>query len=141
MLIALDHGNKQCKLVRSEPFISGLTESEVQPFGMDVLKYHDKYYQISDRRIPYRRDKTEDDRFFILTLFGIANEIEANGAYIPGIIRVQLAVGLPPAHYGAQNKKFIQYFPGGAWSALHTVARPIPSVSTIWPAILSPMRQ
>ena len=85
MLIALDHGNKQCKLVRSEPFIS-------------------------DQRIPYRRDKTEDDRFFILTLFGIANEIEATGSYVPGIIRVQLAVGLPPAHYGAQHEKFIQYF-------------------------------
>ena len=110
MLIAMDHGNKQTKLVRSEPFISGLSESEVRPFGADVLKYGDKYYQISDQRIPYRRDKTEDDRFFILTLFGIAKEIEATGAYTPGIIRVQLAVGLPPAHYGAQSKKFIQYF-------------------------------
>ena len=110
MLIAMDHGNKQCKLVRSEPFISGLSESEVQPFGTDVLKYRDKYYQISDQRIPYRRDKTEDDRFFILTLFGIANEIEATRAYVPGIIRVQLAVGLPPAHYGAQHEKFVQYF-------------------------------
>ena len=110
MLIAMDHGNKQCKLVRSAPFISGLTESEVRPFGPDVLKYKEKYYQISGQRIPYRRDKTEDDRFFILTLFGIAKEIEATGAYTPGIIRVQLAVGLPPAHYGAQNEKFIQYF-------------------------------
>ena len=110
MLIAMDHGNKQMKLVRSEPFISGLSESEVQPFGTDVLKCGDKYYQISDQRIPYRRDKTEDDRFFVLTLFGIAKEIEATGAYSPGIIRVQLAVGLPPAHYGAQNEKFVQYF-------------------------------
>lgn len=112
MLIAMDHGNKQTKLVRSEPFISGLQESEVRPFGADVLKYKDKYYQISDRRIPYRRDKTEDDRFFILTLFGIANEIEAAGAYVPSIIRVQLAVGLPPAHYGAQNEAFTRYFAG-----------------------------
>lgn len=110
MLIAADHGNKQMKLVRSEPFISGLSESEVRPFGANVLKYGDKYYQISDQRIPYHRDKTEDDRFFILTLFGIANEIEAAGAYIPGIVRVQLAVGLPPAHYGAQCQKFIGYF-------------------------------
>lgn len=112
MLIAIDHGNKQMKLVRSEPFISGLLESEVRPFGADVLKYKEKYYQISDQRIPYRRDKTEDDRFFILTLFGIANEIKATGAYIPGVMRVQLAVGLPPAHYGAQNRAFIQYFSG-----------------------------
>lgn len=110
MLIAADHGNKQMKLVRSEPFISGLSESEVRPFGANVLKYGDKYYQISDQRIPYRRDKTEDDRFFILTLFGIANEIEAAGAYVPGIMRIQLAVGLPPAHYGAQCQKFIGYF-------------------------------
>ena len=43
--------------MRSKPFISGLTESEVQAFGMDVLKYKDKYYQISDQRIPYRWDK------------------------------------------------------------------------------------
>lgn len=28
------------------------------------------------------------------------------------IMRVQLAVGLPPAHYGAQHKKFISYFTG-----------------------------
>ena len=110
MLIAADHGNKQMKLVRSEPFISGLSESEVRPFGANVLKYGDKYYQISDQRIPYRRDKTEDDRFFILTLFGIANEIEAAGAYVPGIMRVQLAVGLPPAHYGAQCEAFTKYF-------------------------------
>ena len=110
MLIAADHGNKQMKLVRSEPFISGLTESEVRPFGANVLKYGDKYYQISDQRIPYRRDKTEDDRFFVLTLSGIANEIEAAGAYTPGIMRIQLAVGLPPAHYGSQYQKFIGYF-------------------------------
>ena len=75
MLIAIDHGNKLVKLVRSEPFISGLSESEVQPFGTDVLKYGDKYYQISDQRIPYHRDKTEDERFWILTLFAIAYEI------------------------------------------------------------------
>ena len=110
MLIAIDHGNKQTKLVRSEPFISGLSESEVQPFGSDVLKYREKYYQISGQRIPYHRDKTEDDRFFILTLFGIAKEIEAAGAYVPGLSRVQRAVGLPPAHYGAQSEKFAQYF-------------------------------
>ena len=112
MLIAIDHGNKQTKLVRSEPFISGLSESEVRPFGSDVLTYQEKYYQISDQRIPYRRDKTEDDRFFILTLFGIAREIEANNAYVPGIMRVQLAVGLPPAHYGAQHAAFTRYFSG-----------------------------
>lgn len=110
MLIAIDHGNKQVKTVHCAPFTSGLAESEVQPFGKDFLQYRDRYYLISDRRIPYRRDKTEDDRFFILTLFAVANEIEAAGVYTPNLMRVQLAVGLPPAHYGAQRKAFLQYF-------------------------------
>ena len=39
MLIAIDNGNRLVKGIHFEPFISGLTESEVQPFGKDVLKY------------------------------------------------------------------------------------------------------
>ena len=45
-------------------------------------------------------------------MFGIAKEIEAQGGYYPGIIRIQLAVGLPPAHYGAQYEAFTRYFSG-----------------------------
>ncbi len=41
MLIAIDHGNRLCKGANIEPFISGLTESEVEPFGANVLKYRD----------------------------------------------------------------------------------------------------
>ena len=112
MLIAIDHGNKSVKLPRGDPFVSGLVESEVAPFGKDVLKYRGRYYQLSDHRIPYHRDKTEDERFFILTLFAIAREINAAGRYTAGTIQVQLAVGLPPAHFGAQHQAFTSYFPG-----------------------------
>lgn len=112
MLISIDHGNKQIKTIHCVPFTSGLTESDVRPYGKDVVKYRGKYYQISDQRIPYHRDKTEDDRFFILTLFAIAGEIEATESYTSSIIRVRLAVGLPPAHYGAQRKAFLRYFSG-----------------------------
>ena len=116
MLIAIDHGNKSVKLPRGDPFVSGLVESEVAPFGKDVLKYRGRYYQLSDHRIPYHRDKTEDERFFILTLFAIAREINreinAAGRYTAGTIQVQLAVGLPPAHFGAQYQAFTSYFLG-----------------------------
>lgn len=112
MLIAIDHGNKSVKLPRGDPFISGLVESEVAPFGKDVLKYRGRYYQLSDHRIPYRRDKTEDERFFVLTLFAIAREINAARQYTAGTIQVQLAVGLPPAHFGAQHQAFTSYFLG-----------------------------
>lgn len=110
MLISIDHGNKQIKTINCEPFTSGLLESDVQPFGKDIMKFKGKYYQLTDQRIPYRRDKTEDERFFILSLFAIANEIEAAGSYHPGVHRIQLAVGLPPAHYGAQHLNFTHYF-------------------------------
>ena len=110
MLIAIDHGNKQIKTINCEPFTSGLLESDTQPFGKDVLMYKGKYYQVTDQRIPYRKDKTEDERFFILTLFAIAGEIEEQGFFHPGVMRVQLAVGLPPAYYGTHYQSFIRYF-------------------------------
>ena len=122
MLIAIDHGNKSVKLPRGDPFVSGLVESEVAPFGKDVLKYRGRYYQLSDHRIPYHRDKTEDERFFILTLFAIAREINAAGRYTAGTIQVQLAVGLPPAHFGAQYQATsvhsIRHSPAISWAGV-----------------------
>ncbi len=110
MLISVDHGNKLIKILHHPPFTSGLQESDVPPFGGETLKYQEKYYTLSEKRIPYHRDKTEDERFFILTLFAIAYEVEAAGAYSQNVIRVQLAVGLPPAHYGSQCEAFTKYF-------------------------------
>ena len=110
MLIGIDHGNRSVKLARVEPFICGLDTKESQPYGSDYLEYKGRYYLLSDNRIPYHRDKSEDDRFFILTLFGIAKEIEKSGKYHTGVIPVQLAIGLPPAFYGAQKRSFINYF-------------------------------
>ena len=113
MLIAVDHGNKQIKTVHGQPFTSGLRESLTQPLGDMVIQYGGRYYSLLDERIPYRRDKTEDERFFILTLFAIAREIEKRGAYVPNtVMQIQLAVGLPPAHYGAQYERFERYFAG-----------------------------
>lgn len=75
MLISIDHGNKQIKTVH-KTFTSGLCESNTRPpFGGDVLFYNGKYYTLSDQRIPYMRDKTADERFFILTLFAIGFEL------------------------------------------------------------------
>ena len=112
MLIAIDHGNKQMKTIHCLPFVSGLAESITRPFGSNILEYQDKFYTLSNQRIPYKRDKTEDDRFFILTLFGIAEELHMEEKYGEEVVHVSLAVGLPPAHYGAQSQAFIRYFSG-----------------------------
>jgi len=113
MIIAIDHGNKQIK-TGGRTFTSGLRESDIRPpFGEDILKYKGKYYALSDKRIPYLRDKTIDSRFYILTLFAIAFEIEDTGRYETDAIPVQLLVGLPPAHFGAQYEHFEKYFVSG----------------------------
>ena len=114
MLIAIDHGNKQMKVSGGKVFTSGLHESDTRPpFGDDILKYKDKYYTLSEKRIPFMRDKSADDRFYILTLFAIAFEIESADCHDDGLMRVQLIAGLPPAHYGAQFERFEKYFKRG----------------------------
>ena len=111
MLIAMDHGNKQMKTAHKS-FPSGLSVSDTRPpFGKDILLYNGKYYTLSEKRIPYMRDKTLDEQFFILTLFGIGFEMEAaDQTGSRETTDVQLAIGLPPAHYGSQYERFERYF-------------------------------
>lgn len=109
MLIAIDHGNYAIKTV-NHSFISGLSEHTVKPPMTDeILEYEGKYWTLSGRRLSYMRDKTQDDRYFILSLFAIAKELESNG-YYQHTERIQLAVGLPPEHYGVLKDKFARYF-------------------------------
>lgn len=77
------------------------------------MYYNGRYYTISEQRIPYMRDKTTDERFFILTLFGIAMEMETlESAQGNSALHVTLSMGLPPKHYGTLYKKFREYFIG-----------------------------
>lgn len=109
MLIAIDHGNYAIKTT-NHSFISGLSEHTVKPPMTDeILEYGGKYWTLSGRRLSYMRDKTQDDRYFILTLFAIAKELENRGQYTP-VEQIQLAVGLPPEHFGVLKDKFARYF-------------------------------
>lgn len=108
--IPLDHGNRNMKTAE-EVFTSGLVESDLKPVLGEYLEYNGKYYSLTGERIPYMRDKTLDDRFFILTLFGIGKELEKRTQpQKDTIYQVELPVGLPPKHYGALYEKFGQYF-------------------------------
>ena len=86
MLIAIDHGNYAIKTTHTA-FLSGLTESKVKPpLSEEVLEYAGSFWTLSGKRVPYMRDKTQDDRYFVLTLFAIARELECRklGALCPG---------------------------------------------------------
>lgn len=111
MIISVDHGNKAIKTPHFQ-FTSGIVVSETMPgFKNDYLAWNGKYYTLTEQRISYLRDKTEDLRFYALTLFAIAYELRY--AKVPETldpIDVTLLVGLPPAHYSQLHTKFEQYF-------------------------------
>ena len=68
MLIAIDHGNYVIKTPHHS-FVSGLSEHTVKPpMSDEILEYDGRYWTTSGKRLSYMRDKTQDDRYFILTL-------------------------------------------------------------------------
>ena len=112
LIVPVDHGNQNCK-GEHVIFTSGLVESDCKPVLGDYLYYKNRYYSLTEQRIPYMRDKTGDDRFFILTLFAIAMEAERQGATSENnVLYVTLPVGLPPKHLGTLYQKFEDYFRG-----------------------------
>lgn len=96
----------------SQVFTTGLTIQDKKPArGEKFLFYEGKYYVLSENRIPYQRDKTHDDRFFILTLFAIVKELEENPQIQPeDVIQVDLPIGLPPKHYAELCERYEAYF-------------------------------
>ena len=111
MVISIDHGNKSVK-TPTAIFTSGVIESDTKPgVSGDYIFWNGKYYTLTERRIAYLRDKTVDDRFYVLTLFAIAYEMRREGieeSLDP--LEITLLVGLPPAHYGQLHERFEQYF-------------------------------
>lgn len=109
-IIAVDHGYKNIKTVHCI-FTTGLEESTFEPaMGEDVIRYEGKYYVLSENRMGVQEDKTVNNRYFILTLFAIAKEIEAAHLYDAGrTYNIELAVGLPTGYHGQQKKGFIEY--------------------------------
>lgn len=94
MLFAIDHGNSAIK-TPSFVFTSGLTDYPVKPpVETDVLEFGGTFWTLSGERIPYMRDKTKDERFFILSLFAIAKELRQREALQP-MVEAELAIGLP----------------------------------------------
>ena len=111
MLFPVDHGNSSIKTVNFV-FSSGLADYPIRPpVDTDILEYGGKYWTLSGKRISYMRDKTKDDRYFILTLFAIAKELQKSDTMSP-MVETDLAVGLPPEHY-ALRQRFAEYFKRG----------------------------
>ena len=108
MLIAVDHGNYSIKTPNFS-FVAGLAEHTVRPITDDYLEYDGRFWTLTETRLHYMRDKTQDNRYFVLTLFAIIKELEKASALSPSLT-VELAVGLPPEHYSVLKDRFASYF-------------------------------
>ncbi len=112
IIVPIDHGNRNMK-TEHKIFTSGFVEGDCRPALGEYLHYNGRYYTLTEQRIPYMRNKTVDDRFFILTLFAVAMEAEKQMITAKdAILQAVLPVGLPPKHYGALYRKFEEYFKG-----------------------------
>lgn len=112
MVIGIDHGNSQIKTLHTV-FTAGITThgQSKPPMSAEVVHFEGNYYSISSTRSDYMRDKTENIDYFILTLFAIAKELKSSAEYQPGTTTpIDLAVGLPPEHFGTGKESFIKYF-------------------------------
>ena len=109
--IGIDHGNAAVK-TRSFRFPSGVVEYEHEPYTKkDVLEYEGRFYVCGTGRQPYLRDKTVNQRYYLLTLAAIARELEQRGISSP--VDVRIAAGLPLSSYGRDKKKFRKYLLSG----------------------------
>ena len=113
-VMSIDTGNKMMK-TNHFIFHSGIKrkEQKILP-GEEGIFFKGINYLESNQRISYLEDKTIDDRYYILTLLGVAKELEKEGIetgiHEGEIIPIQLLVGLPPGDYGKQIRKFREYF-------------------------------
>ena len=74
--------------------------------------------------IIYMRDKTQDIRYFVLTLFAIIKELEKASALSPSLT-AELAAGLPPEHDSVLKDRFAAYFKRGKPVRFSYKGRPI----------------
>ena len=111
--VPVDHGNRNMKTTHFL-FTTGLNRMDRQPArDEEYLEYEGNFYTLSERRIPYQRDKTQDSRFFILTLFAIAKELKRTGQVLPeDVVQITLPIGLPPKHFAELGQRYEAYFKG-----------------------------
>lgn len=72
----------------------------------NTLIYNGKYYKVGEGRLPMMKTKTEDESYFLLTLAGIAKELDVYHKQSADVI---LAVGLPFSRFGQEKQAFRDY--------------------------------
>lgn len=113
-VVAVDTGNRLVKTPHFS-FNAGLVRHGKRPPAIqtDMLCFNGEYFTITEQRNPYLKDKTQDDNYFLLTLFAIGKELlraDMSGQGVEIYERIYLAVGLPPSHLPIYKDSYARYF-------------------------------
>ena len=66
MLFSVDTGNYAIKSP-SDSFVAGISEYSVRPpLAEHVIEYEGRFWTLTGSRLPYMRDKSKNDYYFIL---------------------------------------------------------------------------
>lgn len=105
--IALDHGWSSIK--GEHIFMENLvTQVDYTPLTNNgLLEYRGRKYIIGQGRLGKQATKTENDNYFLLTLAGIAKELNYHKR--EKTTHVELYVGVPLTMFGAERKAFREY--------------------------------
>ncbi len=107
VVIGIDHGNAAIK-TRHTSFPNGVAEYDFEPYTKrNVLEYGGKYFVCGSGRLPLLKDKTTNDRFYLLTLAAVAKELEHRALLRQ--MDVLLAAGLPLTGFGLHKQTFRKY--------------------------------
>lgn len=112
-VIGVDNGYGFTKTAH-RTFVTSIAECREKPGeSARVLCYDGKYYGVGTTHVAPERDKTEDQKTFLLTLVAMAQELQHRGLTAADAV---LAVGMPLEYCAGERKeRFHQYF------AQHTV--------------------
>ena len=105
-IIGIDHGYGNIKTA-NHTFKAGVAAFDSEPvFQTNMLTYGGKYYLIGEGHKEFSADKITDEEYFILTLAGIAMELNSYGLTEAN---VHIAAGLPLKWVSQQKKAFSDY--------------------------------
>ena len=106
LLCGLDHGFSTMKGAHAI-FDNGVEELGGEAaLSNNTLVYNGKNYKVGEGRLPMRKTKTEDESYFLLTLAGVAKELDVYRKQSADVI---LAVGLPFSRFGQEKQEFHDY--------------------------------
>ena len=106
IIIGIDHGYGNIKTANS-CFPTGVNSFDTEPIFKDnMLIWNNKYYLIGNDHKEFIPDKIFDDDYYILTLAGIAKELNLHKIYFADIY---LAAGLPLTWVSEQKEQFKKY--------------------------------